>query len=151
MGGPSAETFLLSLQDAKTPAESVSAIEAMPDLPRRETFYSPGMDADGFSVDDSASWTRHSVCVVFHLINHERIATLYYRAYERALNRCKAQKNSESQGPNNPADTISNAVEDLEIKLQKARTNIYASAHRVARLMHDALQGGFLPLTPSFM
>jgi hypothetical protein len=128
----------------------------MKDLASRDTVYTPAMQVDGFSIDDPLTWTQKNVFVVFHLLYYERIATLYFRRYEKVLVGCRKQTSGGPAGmdteTNNSTSCPSRGSStDIAIKLQYARSSIYACAHRMSKMLHDVLERGLLQMTPSFV
>lgn len=114
------------------------------------------MKVDGFSIDDSASWSSENVFVAFHVLNHERIVMLYYRKYERVMVSMKRAALHNSGSSVNDAWIESQgagglAVSDIDAKLRNARTAIFSSARRMVQIFRGLRQRGFENLTPSFV
>jgi len=153
---PIVEKLLLSMRDAKDHHGVVEVLHNMEDIVSRDSVFLPVLTEDGFSAEDESTWTKHNVFVVFHLLNHERMVTLYHRLHERALIGCQRERAEPLQNGQEAASASGPSLDgpsssELGVQLQQARTEIYQSAERVVRLIDKLSAGSLIQYAPSFV
>lgn len=118
----------------------------MQDITCRETFLVPAHAMGSLSLEDASTWNKHNVFAAFLSLNHERLTTLYFRIYEKALIALEKTKaatiGASSSNSEEPIDTDS--------KLRQIRSNIFFSADRIYETVDKLRRRDLLRFTPSF-
>jgi len=149
------EKLLRALNEARSHHEVIAILDSMKEIASPQRFLLPVSALDGLSIEDATTWTKRNIFTVFHFLNHERIATLYYRRYEKAYVALQRTNSDAAEGPRHHSFPTTQPFHgqhiDIESKLREVRANIFLSADRVFQMVEKLRSRGLLRYVPSFV
>ncbi len=143
---------MFSLNDVHDNHEILSRLSTFKDIASPTVIALPVVALDGFSFDDSSTWTTSNVFPVFLRLLHERVVTLYYRRREKALHDIRRTATSDpanNEGPTSRA--LGKNHSQIDHDLKEVRAEIYSSATRVVSLLDRLRTTELIRYAPSYV
>jgi len=143
---------MFSLNDVHDNYNILSRLSKFKDIASPTMIALPVVALDGFSIDDSSTWTTSNVFPVFLRLLHERVVTLYYLRREKALHdirRMTASNPANNEGPTSHPPGRNDSQIDHDLK--EVRDEIYSSPTRVVSLLDRLRMAELIRYAPSYV